>query len=419
MISLPELGVPATEEQGHDIAPKRGNSTLVLLAACCSTFVGFGSLLIYSFSIFVKPLSEAFGWSRSEVSLAYSVTALMIALSSPILGRLLDRFPARRVIVPCMVIYAATFASMSLLTAHLWHFLLLFAVMGAVGNGTCQLAYARVLSTWFDRGRGRAFAAMMAGSGLGSIVFPPVTQYLVSHYGWRSTYALLGLCILIIGLPPAILFVYEREGAISTERRGRSSHSVAWKNALTYPFFCLVSALMLFSIAENGLGGHLSPLLTDHGFSAQAAAGVIALLGAATLVSKLTTGYLMDKFSATKAVAALFLLTASGIVMLLYSSSLLIPSTAAVLVGAGFGAESDVVPFLLSRYFGLEAFSELYGYTWSAYALAAAIGPLLMGQLFDCTHSYAYGMIGLAAAAGAAAVFLLLLPRYEASKQHA
>ena len=163
--------------------------SLVLLTACCGVFVSFASVVIYTFGVFLKPLAAAFGWSRTEVSLAFTLTALTVAACSPFIGRLLDRFPARRIVIPCTAIYALTFASLAFLTPHLSHLLVVFFVLGVVGNGTTQLGYARVVSAWFDRERGRALAAVMAGSGLGSMVFPPVAQALISALGWRAAYA--------------------------------------------------------------------------------------------------------------------------------------------------------------------------------------------------------------------------------------
>src|ERR1051325_4886443 len=97
---------------------RRTHPALILLAAFCGSFVGFGSVVIFTFGIFLRPLTTEFGWSRSQVSLAFTVTALTVAFCSPFIGRLLDLFPARRIILPCVVIYALCFASLSLLTAH-------------------------------------------------------------------------------------------------------------------------------------------------------------------------------------------------------------------------------------------------------------------------------------------------------------
>ncbi|MFL6352551.1 MAG: MFS transporter [Bryobacteraceae bacterium] len=388
---------------------------LILAAAFCGGFVSFGSLLVFTFGIFLKPLTAEFGWSRAQVSLAFTVAALTVAACSPYTGRLLDRYPARNIVLPCMLIYGVAFGSLSLLTAHLWHLLAVFVVLGIVGNGTTQLGYARVISAWFDRSRGRALSAVMAGVGLGSIVFPTFAQALISAYGWRIAYAVLGITILLLGIPLTAAFLYEpQDRAVQAQTTAsdltqRSARSCLRNSA----FLCLTGALVLFSVATNGVIGHLSPLLTDRGFPVQLAAATLAALGFASLSSRLLTGYLMDRFFAARAVAFMFGLCAAGILIVLLTRQTWTAYAGALMIGAGLGAESDAVPFLLSRYFGLRSFSELYGYTWSAYAVAGALGPLLMGRFFDRTHSYETVLLAFFGMVLAAALLFAKLPRYK------
>jgi MFS family permease len=392
---------------------------LILAAACCGGFVSFGSLLVFTFGIFLKPLTAEFGWSRAQVSLAFTVAALTVAACSPYTGRLLDRYPARYIVLPCMLIYGLAFSSLSLLTRHLWHLLAVFVVLGIVGNGTTQLGYARVISAWFDRGRGRALSAVMAGVGLGSIVFPPFAQALISAYGWRMAYAVLGGTILLLGIPLTAAFLYEPQHRTAQEgvAHPHSIHITVRSSLRHSAFLSLTAALVLFSVATNGVIGHLSPLLTDRGFPAERAAVTLAVLGFASLSSRLLTGYLMDRFFAARAVACMFALCAAGILIVVFTHHTWSAYAGALMIGAGLGAESDAVPFLLSRYFGLRNFSELYGYTWSAYAVAGALGPLLMGRFFDRTHSYEAVLLVFFGLVLVAAVLFSRLPRYSNARR--
>jgi cyanate permease len=163
--------------------------------------------------------------------------------------------------------------------------------------------------------------------------------------------------------------------------------------------------------------GHLSPLLTDRGFPAERAAATLAVLGFASLSSRLITGYLMDRFFAARAVACMFTLCAAGILIVVFAHHAWPAYVGALMIGAGLGAESDAVPFLLSRYFGLRNFSELYGYTWSAYAVAGAFGPLLMGRFFDRTHSYQTVLLAFFGLVLVAAVLFSRLPRYTQARK--
>ncbi|MBV8551162.1 MAG: MFS transporter [Acidobacteriaceae bacterium] len=391
-----------------------GRRALVLLTACCGVFAGFGSAFVFTFGVFLKPLSAAFGWSRAEVSLGFTVAALTVAVCSPFIGRLLDRYPARRIILPCVMIYGIGFGSLSLLTPHIGHFLAVLVLLGIVGNGTTQLGYARVVSAWFDASRGRALAAVMAGSGTGSMVFPPLAQALISAYGWRSAYAILGGIILALGVPLVAVFLYEPSGQKQTVKASAAKEmGGVWPCVRSLPFILLTSGLLLFSVATNGLNAHLPPLLTDRGFSAEHAAAVLSVLGFSALASKLSTGYLLDRFFAARVAMFLFVVCAAGFLLIIYGQGTIMAYAGAALIGAGMGAESDAVPYLLTRYFGLRRFSELYGYTWSAYACAGALGPLVMGGMFDKTGSYRSTLLVFCGIVLVAAALFGLLPRYK------
>jgi MFS family permease len=395
----------------------------MVVAAMCGAFVSFGSLMVFTFGIFLTALTKQFGWSRGDVSMAFTVTALTVAACSPVLGRLLDRHGARKIILPCMAVFGVAFGSLSLLTNHLWHLYAVFVVLGIVGNGTTQLGYSRVITAWFDERRGFALALVMAGVGTGAIVFPSLAEWLIANLGWRMAYALLGGLILLFGIPLTAAFVKDpprpaSSGLPGTERLQKAGSSVA-EGVRTYAFLGIVVAIVLISLSTNGVIGHLSPLITDRGFSGQQAALAVSLLGAATLASRLGTGYLLDLFFAPRVAAAMFLLSALGMWMVTTSHQLWISYIGAILIGVGLGAEADVVPYLLSRYFGLRAFSELYGYTWSAYAVAGAIGPLVMGKMFNRTHSYETTLFVFVAFMAAAGAVFFFMPAYRLKPERA
>jgi MFS family permease len=394
---------------------QRSSRGAVLATACCGVFVSFASVVVYTFGVFLKPLASTFHWSRTQVSLAFTLAALTVAVCSPFLGRLLDRFPARRIVLLCTVVYAAAFGSLALLTPHLWHLYAVFVLLGIVGNGTTQLGYARVVSAWFDQKRGRALAAVMAGSGMGSMVFPPFAQALISAYGWRTAYAVLAALILALGVPLAALFLYEPVDSVSPalELIREKAGSSVWSR----PFLGIALALLLFSFATNGLNAHWAALLTDAGAPPGQAALVLSMAGAAALISKISTGYLLDRFRAGLVAATLVAFCGVGFGLIIAGHAPWLSLAAAILVGAGMGAESDAVPYLLTRYFGLTRFSELYGYTWCVYAVAGASGPVAMGAVFDHTGSYrAMLIVTLVLVLSASAIFALL-PEYRLSNE--
>jgi len=385
----------------------------VAAAAAAGVFVSFASLLVYTFGVFLKPLTEEFGWSREAVSASFGIAAITVAVCSPPLGLLLDRAAPRRIILPCLVVFGTAFASLSLLTPRLWHLYLVFCVLGAVGNGTAQMAYSRAVASWFDRRRGLALALVMSGGAIGAIVLPPLAAALIRSAGWRAAYLALGGMALAIGLPAVALFI--REGPAAAAAPGERAPGASVGEAMrSRVFWILVVVLFCSSIAQNGAVTHLSALLTDRGLSAGAGALALSAMGAASLGGRLATGWLLDRFFAARVSFALLALAALGTFVLSGAESLAAGVLAAALIGFGMGGEADVTPYLLSRYFGLRSFSVLYGLTWTFYAAAGALGPILMGQAFDVTGSYQALLVRLALATLAVAALMLFLPRYRA-----
>jgi MFS family permease len=163
----------------------------------------------------------------------------------------------------------------------------------------------------------------------------------------------------------------------------------------------------------NGAITHLSALLTDRGITPGDAALCASLLGGSSVLGRVGVGWLLDRFFGARVAFVVNLITAAGIFLLARASSFPAGCFAAALIGIGAGGEAAITPYLLTRYFGLRAFSTLYGLTWTFYAAAGAIGPVILGRAFDLTGSYTSLLVVLAAALALAAAMNLLLPRYS------
>ncbi len=384
----------------------------VALAASGCVFVSFASMLVYTFGVFLKPMAAEFGWSREAVSAAFGFAALAVAACSPVLGYLLDRYPPRRVILPCLAIFGCAWASLGLLTNHLWHLYAVFILLGIVGNGTAHLAYVRAISTWFHVRRGTAFSVILTGGAVGAMILPGVAQLLIGEAGWRSGFFVLGVFVLAAGLPLGAL-VRLRTGS-ARDRAVATTGASAAEGLRSRAFWIIVAVLFCCSIGQNGAIAHLSAMLTDRGVAPESAALAMSAMGLRALAGRLVTGALMDRFFAPRVAFALLSLAAFGTWLLSSAASAWMGIASALCIGIGMGGEADLTPFLLSKYFGLRSFSVLYGFTWTAYAIAGAIGPVIMGKAFDATGSYSALLIQLALLTLGAAGLTLLLPRYEA-----
>jgi MFS family permease len=387
----------------------------VVLAACLGVMGGFGSLFVYTFTVFVKPLSAEFGWNRESISLGFAIAAMTVGLSSPLIGRLLDRFGPRRVILPCMTVFGCAVASLALVRFGLWQFYATCFVIGVVGNGAAHLAYARSISTWFHKRLGMALAFVMVGAGLGAMILPVVAQSVVSRSGWRDAYVSLGVIALLLGLPLSWRYIVER-GPGQNESAAVAHSGLTWQQGIrTFAFWIIVAVLFVSSISMNGAITHLSALLTDRGITPRDAALCAAILGGTSVLGRVATGWLLDRFFGARVAFGVSLVTAAGIFLLAHANSFAAGSFAAALIGVGAGGEAAITPYLLTRYFGLRAFSTLYGLTWTFYAAAGATGPVILGRAFDSTGSYTSLLVILAGALSVAAAANLLLPRYPAT----
>ncbi len=383
----------------------------VATAAFIGVMASFAPIVPYTFSLFLNPLHEAFGWRRQAIDGTFAIAAITVALVSPFIGMLLDRFPPRAIILPSILIFALALASLSRLSGNILQFYITFFIIGLVANGTAQFAYTRTILSWFVKHRGFALALILTGSGVGSILIPPLTQWMIGHHGFRSAYLLLG-AIALLGLPLTALLVRNSPAPVLTLEHAPVS-GVTLKAAFgTAAFWLLCGITVLSAFSENGLVTNLAAILTGHGLTAQSAAIALSVRGGAGILGRLCVGLLIDRFSPQRIQTVILALAALGTLVFAFAASPIGALFGAVLLGVGLGSEADILPYLLAHYFGRRHFSVLYGLTWTAYAIGGATGPMFIGHLYDGTETYhARYIVYLAVAASLAVAISLFLRR--------
>jgi cyanate permease len=218
---------------------------------------------------------------------------------------------------------------------------------------------------------------------------------------------------LLLGLPLSWRYIRER-GFIRHQSAPVVHSGMTWRQGLcSSAFWIIVSVLCVSSISMNGAITQMSALLTDRGITPRDAAICASVLGGSSLFGRIGVGWLLDRFFGARVACVVSLATAAGIFLLARANSFPAGCLAAALIGIGAGGEAAITPYLLTRYFGLRAFSTLYGLTWTFYAAAAAVGPVILGRAFDSTGSYVSLLVGLAAALAVAAALNLFLPKYS------
>jgi MFS family permease len=382
------------------------------VAAASAATLSFAAYVPYAFPIFLKPLSDEFSWSREAISSAYGINAMMTALCAAPLGYLIDRLGPRTIIPLFLALFGCVFASLAALTSDIRQLYLVFALLGVLVTGMLPIAFARTVCSWFERRRGLAIAVAISGGSIGGLVQPPVVQALFDTVSWRATCLILGSLVLFVGAPLARRFIRERAAARAPA--GVSADSATVRRALSSRAFWTVTVVFFCStLLQYGAVVHLSALLTDRGVPASRAALALSAFGLASLLGRLVTGFLIDRFFAARIACVALAVASIGCVLLAGVQTFTMGIVAALLIGFGTAGETDVVPFLFTRYFGLRSCSTLYGLAWIASALGAAAGPMLMGRAFDATGSYEALLVGVAVVTFGAATLMLTMPRYR------
>src|SRR5215469_4281066 len=198
------------------------NRWWVVFATICGLLVGAGPINVFTFGVFLKPITEDLGVSRGLFSTALTFHATIAAIVLPIIGWLVDRWGARRIMLPGLFLYALATASYALLQASpLLLTFLIFALTGLVGGVQSPIPYAAVIAQWFDRQRGLALGIGTAGVGLGVALMPQVAALLIGAVGWRLAYVGLAIVVLVVTFPPVVLFLREPPGFPTRAGSGR------------------------------------------------------------------------------------------------------------------------------------------------------------------------------------------------------
>ena len=401
----------------------------IVAVSALGLFLGAAPIVVYSFSVFLPPLTREFHSNRAAISFAFTLFGLSGALGALFLGRLVDRFGARKIAIPSLAVFAAVLLLNGLFFGKIGHLYAFYFLLGLAGIGSSPLVFSDVISHWFDRLRGLALGLTMFGMGIAAIIMPPLLQRTIAAFGWRDAYKFYAVAMLLIAVPVLTLFLKERPESMGLLPDGdtapravvhekHADHGVTWREARRDAAFW--SMIAAFCLAMTGLQGcvvHLPSMLLDRGSTAQTGALAASCIGAALLASRVCTGYLLDRLFAPYVAAVLFGQAAVGMLSLALHGPAWLPFASAVSVGLAIGAEADVMAYLVSRYFGLRSFAEIYSYVWVGFVISVATGPYLMGLGFDKTGSYRVPLFAFVLAGIAAAILIARLGPYRFGPQ--
>jgi MFS family permease len=358
------------------------------------TCIGMGAML--SLSVFLQPMSEAMGWSRTGISTTALVGWLCMGVSAFVWGALSDRFGTRAVVLSGGVLLGLGLVTASRATT-LGQFQLLFGVLVGVAAGSFYAPLTATTTRWFTRNRSLAVALVSAGLSLGSTVVGPLARWLITAYDWRTAMLVVGDLAWLLIIPAALL-VREPPPLPDTPQKGAAAPdgpSFTVAQALTSPQFAAI-ALAFFACcaAHSGPIFHMITHAIDHGVSAMAATTVLSVAGLASLSGRILCGLIADRIGAKRMLLIGLAMQAVAVSLYVFTSTLGSFYALALLFGFSYGGVMPLYAILIREYFGARIMGTTFGAVSAVSTLGMALGPWAGGWLYDSLGGYFWLYMG-------------------------
>jgi MFS family permease len=375
---------------------------IILPAAALATFVS-GPGQTFSVSLFVDPLIDEFGWSRTAISGLYTAGSLTAASSMLGIGWLLDRFGARIVLTGVGIMLGLAALWMSEVSNQIGVYAG-FSALRMFGQGSLGLVPSSLVALWFVRKRGRATAIAGLGMVASQAIFPPLIHTLNTQIGWRQTWVVLGIIVWVVLIPVAVVFVRRTPESVGLVPDGAPAPQVIaaddtpvtqgandWtlREALrTRTFWLVFVAAGSQSLVSTALIFHQVAVLDSRGLSAGVSAAVLSVMGPVSLAGAMAGGFLSDRFP-----NRLLLLGGQAILGVGMLLALVMTETWQALIYGGIigfssGSVITVAAVIWPNYFGRKHLGSIRGAATMAMVAGAALGPLPFALTFDLTESY-------------------------------
>ena len=353
----------------------------------------------YAFGLFVEPLETTFGWSRTAISASLSFTAVG-SLASPIIGRLMDRYGARPVLVISLTLMGISFLVRPAMT-ELWHWYALSFLQFIGISGITALPAGRLIAIWFPSSQGRIMGITVAGINFGGITIPLIVNVTLGASGWQAAYVIMGvIAVALAGI--ALLFIREQPERARDDSSREAEGMTASLSGLslsratrTRSFYAIVGALAFGSFAHAGVFPQLIPHFKELGVRADWAAITVTVMAVAGLISKPSFGYVSERITARRAMMLTLSGQGVGSVLLVISPEL--AWVGLPIFGLSMGAHSALMPLLVQESFGNRYFGSIMGTVTMFTLIPFGLAPLIAGWTFDVMQSYTLAYLGFAA----------------------
>lgn len=373
---------------------------------------------IYALGSFIVPIQRDTGWTRGTITSGMLILCVVILLTAPLVGRLLDSYGARRVGIVGAMCHCGGIALLGACSSSVWLWLAGWVVVSTTVAFSQLTIWTKAIVNQFDRGRGLAMAITLCGSGVGAALSPLLASSLIERLGWRWAFPALGLMGLAIVVPMlALLF---RDGtpngspaAQQVKQTGRPSSKTAGL-LRSSTFLRLASVVLLGMTPVMAVTINFVSIAIIANVSTVQAASLAGAIGIAAIVSRLATGSLLSCIPAAYiSAAALFAAAASCALASVVAPSLTILLLLAITAGVATGTQAQNVLYLVSRRFPISAYGAVATLLSGAMALAGGLGPFIGASVYDVTGGYMVLFIGSAVSLAASGAIMLSLGRHD------
>lgn len=384
-------------DQGHNRPADAHYGWVIVTALFLSVLVFWGAL--YSFGVFLKPLSQEFGWSRAQTSWAFAISMGVQGIVGILAGFVTDRFGPRLVML-ASCLFTGLGYGLVYFTGSLWHLYISYGVLAAIGTGASWVVPIATVPRWFVRNRGLALGIVLSSIGVGQMILPPLLTRLTLHSGWRLSFVVIAALVLLIGVPCSLLLrapsaEATASGVGSNPKGPAAGGGPSARGALALPSFWALFALwFLVAIPLQLLIVHIVPYATDTRVSPARAAFLLTMMGGTVTAARIGIGWISDFVGNRYTYWLSLFLQLAALFWLVIAKDFVGFALAVSLFGVGYGGGAILYPKIVADFYGVKAIGAIIGILGIGWTVGAVAGPPLGGLVFDTWGSYALAFLG-------------------------
>ena len=396
-----------------------------ILFAAGSSMVVRNATASLTLAVFIFPMSEDLGWSRTLIAGAASLGGLVATVASPLVGWALDRYGARTILTVSVLILGVSTVSLAWATVPI-AFYLAYGLGRVIFSSPLNIGPSVVVSRWFVRRRGRATGMLFLSHSLGMITFPLIAGLVIKYRGWEDAWVVLGVLVWILALGPVSMLIRQSpesvgllpdgdppqqpDGGKEAEAAAEESNWTLREAVRTPTLWLLAMATGSLFLLQSGTNIHQGAYFLDQGLGLGVSAASLSLNAVFTGVGSIFWGWLVERVPVRFTYAGVALMMAVALVLFPMADTTAEALVVASIFGTAVGGILVVPVVAYANYFGRRSLSAIRGVTEPFVSLGQAIGALFSGIIYDVTGSYKDAFLILAIL-GLATIAMLLATR--------